>query len=165
LQAVVRQVAVGRLLDGWEPQEVADFLDVHVSSVYRWLEHFEAEGWEGLAPIAVPGRPPKLTAGQAERLVAWVRNQPPQDFGFPTGHWTARRVAAVAERRLGVHFNPRYLSDWLRRHGISPQVPDRVARERDEAAVTRWVSHDWPAIKRGQGGRAPPSFSPTKAGC
>jgi transposase len=163
--AALRRLAVARLLDGWEPLEVAEFLGVHVSSVCRWRERFESEGWEGLAAGCVPGRPPKLTAEQAQRLVSWVQDQSPQDLGFPTGHWTARRVAALAQQRLGVCFNPRYLSDWLRRHGITPQIPDPVPWQRDEAAVARWIAYTWPAIKRGRNGRGPPSFSPMKQAC
>jgi transposase len=161
--ARVRSIGVARVLDGWGPQEVAESLDVDVSSVCRWVERFERGGWAGLGPAPVPGRPPKLTPCQAERVLSWVRDRGPQDFGFPTEHWTARRVAAVVERRLGVRFNHRYLNDWLARHGISPQLPQRIPRERDEAAIARWLARDWPAIKRGRRPRARPSFSPTKA--
>jgi putative transposase len=152
-------------LDGWEPQEVADVLGVDVSSVCRWVERFERAGWAGLEPAPVPGRPPKLTPRQAERVLSWVRDRRPQDLGFAADsgtHWTARRVAAVVAERFGVCFNPRYLNDWLGRHGISPQLPQRVPRERDEAAVARWLAVDWPAIKRGRRRRARPSCSPTK---
>jgi transposase len=161
----VWRLAVARLLEGYSPTEVAEFLGMHVSSVYRWLDRFERWGPGGLAAAPVPGRPPKLTARQAERVVGWVRDKAPQDFGFQTGQWTARRVAAVVERRVGVRFNHRYLNDWLGRHGISPQIPDRVARERDDAAIARWVALDWPAIKRGPAPRARRSCSPTKAAC
>lgn len=163
--AALRRLAVARVLDGFGPQEVADFLGVNVSSVCRWLGRFERGGWAGLGPAPVPGRPPKLTPRQAERVLSWVRDRGPQDFGFRTEHWTARRVAAVVERRLGVRFNHRYLSDWLSRRGISPQLPQRVPRERDEAAIARWLSHDWPAIKRGRRPRARRCCSPTRPGC
>jgi transposase len=32
----------------------------------------------------------------------------------------------------------------------SPQKPARRARQRDEAAITRWREETWPAIKKGQ---------------
>ena len=52
-------------------------------------------------------------------------------------------------RERGVAVNRRYLSDWLGRHGVTPQLPQRVPRERDEAAVAAWVRDRWPAIKKG----------------
>lgn len=163
--ARLRLVGVARVLDGWGPQEVADLLGVHVSSVGRWVERFERGGWAALAAAPVPGRPPKLAPRQADRVLRWVRDRSPRDFGFDTEHWTARRVAAAVAGRLGVHFNHRYLNDWLARRGISPQLPQRVPRERDEAAVARWLARDWPAIKRGRRPRPPPSCSPTRPGC
>lgn len=160
----VRRLAVTRVREGYEPAEVADFLGVHVSSVYRWVVEFEQEGDAGLAAAAVSGRPPKLTARQAGRVLSWVREKSPLDFGFQTGHWTAKRLTAVVEQRMKVGFNPRYFNAWLAARGVSPQLPQRVPRERDEAAVRRWLAYDWPAIKRGRRRRARPWFSPTRAG-
>ena len=160
-----RRLAMDRIRDGYAPVEVADFLGVHVSTVYGWSGVFARAGEPGLAAAAVPGRPPKPTAAQVERVLSWVRDKTPEAFGFPTAHWTAPRVASLIEGRLGVRFNHRYLNDWLARHGISPQLPQRIPRERDEAVVRRWVACDWPAIKRGRGPRARRSFLPTKAGC
>jgi transposase len=165
--ARLRRIGVERLLEGWEPLEVADALGVHVSSVCRWAEAFDRGGWAALGPAAVPGRPPKLSDRQAERVLSWVRDRTPQDLGFSAdsgSHWTARRLAAVVRRRLGVVFNHRYLNDWLSRHGITPQLPQRVPRERDDAAIARWVRHDWPAIKRGPPWRARRLCSPMKPG-
>jgi transposase len=161
----VRRLAASRLQEGLDPTEVAEHLGVHRSSVYRWAAALRHEGWAGLAPAAVPGRPPKLTPRQSDRVLSWVRDRSPQDLGFAAdagSHWTARRLAAVIRARLGVNFNHRYLNDWLARHAISPQLPQRVPRERDEAAVARWVAYTWPAIKRGRPTRARPSCSPTK---
>jgi transposase len=164
-QEAVRRLAVARVLDGGDAAEVADFLGVHVCSVHRWLERHHAGGDGALAAVPHPGPPPKLTPRQAGRVLSWVRDRSPRDFGFPTEHWTARRVAAVVERRLGVRFNHRYLNDWLARHGISPQLPQRVPRERDGAAIARWLAYEWPAIKRGRPRPGRPSSSPTRPGC
>lgn len=164
----IRRLAVIRLQEGLEPTEVAEFLGVHRGSVYRWAEQFERGGWAGLAPAPAAGRPPKLTPRQADRVLSWVRDRTPQDLGFAAdagSHWTARRVAAVVRRRLGVRFNHRYLNDWLGRRGFSPQLPQRVPRERDDAAIARWVAYTWPAIKRGPPPWARPCSSPTKPAC
>jgi transposase len=165
--AHLRRVAVERLQEGWEPQEVAGAVGVHVSSVCRWAAAFDRGGWDALSPARVPGRPPKLTPRQERAVLSWVRECAPQDLGFSAdsgSHWTARRLAAVVRARLGVSFNHRYLNDWLRRRGITPQLPQRVPRERDEAAIRRWVRHTWPAIKGGPMRPGPPSCFPTRRG-
>lgn len=161
----IRCLAVSCVLDGYDPVEVAELIGVHRSSVYRWADAFSRGGWAALQAASVAGRPPKLTTGQARRVLSWVRDRKPQAFGFATEHWTARRVAAVIERTLGVGFNHRYLNDWLARHGITPQLPQRVPRERDDATIAHWVRHRWPAIKRGRPRPARRSCSPMRPGC
>ena len=155
---------MARVSEGYDAAEVAAFLGVHVASVHRWVARHRAGGDAALAAVPHPGASPKLTARQADRVLSWVRDRSPAAFGFATERWTARRVAAVVADRLGVRFNHRYLNDWLGRRGISPQLPQRVPRERDEAAVARWLAVDWPAIKRGRRQRARPSCSPTSRG-
>lgn len=161
----VRRLAVSRLREGLEVTEVAEALGVHRASVYRWEAAFKSGGWAALELLPVAGRPPKLTPRQADRVLTWVGELRPQDLGFSIdsgSHWTARRLATVIRKRLGVCFNHRYLNDWLSRRGISPQLPQRVPRERDDAEIARWVRHTWPAIKRGRPPPARPSYSPTK---
>jgi transposase len=162
----VRRLAVTRVVDdGHAPAEVAEFLGVSRRSVERWVAGYRAGGGAALAAVPHPGPAPKLTARQADRVLSWIRDRRPQDLGFgaDTGsHWTARRVAAVVERRLGVRFNHRYLNAWLARRGITPQLPQRVPRERDQAAIDRWVAADWPRIKRGRRRPARPWSSRTR---
>ena len=140
-------------------------MGVHVSSVCRWFDAFDRGGWDGLLPVPASGRPAKLSPRQEQAVLSWVRDRTPQDLGFAAdagSHWTARRLAAVIRRRMDVSFNHRYLNDWLRRRGVTPQLPQLVPRERDDAAIARWVRHTWPAIKGGRTWRARPSSSPTK---
>lgn len=155
-------MAVARILDGYTADEVADFLGVEVRSVYRWLASFRQAGDAGLQAVPTPGRPRKLTLRQTDRVLNWLQRDP-QEFGFPTPRWTAPRLALMMGRHLGVQFHPRYLNAWLREHGVSPQIPARVARERDPAGIAHWLSYTWLGIKKGLGNGAPPWFSTTKA--
>jgi len=47
-----------------------------------------------------------------------------------------------------VRFNPDYLRQWLTKRGYSPPKPERRARERDQAAVDRWLAEDWERLKK-----------------
>ena len=160
----VRRLAVARLLDGYEPNEVAEIVGVAPFSVKRWWASYERLGEVGLLPRGHPGRPPKLDARQDAAVRSWVERDA-REFGFVTQRWTAPRIADVIRRTFGVAFNHRYLNDWLARRGITPQVPARVPRERDDGLVAWWAGHEWPRIKKKRGRSTPPSRSPTRPGC
>jgi transposase len=88
-----------------------------------------------------------LTAEQASQVLMWL-DQSPTQFGFPTERWTAPRVAELIRRSFGVEMNHRYLNAWLSARGITPQIPERVPRERDDDLIKWWVEHEWPRLKK-----------------
>jgi transposase len=146
----LRLLAVSMVNDGDPLEEVADLLDVSERSVWRWLSRWRRRGRLGDAGLATrpgSGRPPKLAGRQAAAVLRWIRRSP-CDFGFATERWTAPRVAAVVEQRFGVHMNHRYLNDWLHERGITPQIPPRLARERNEGLIAEWINGAWPGIKK-----------------
>jgi transposase len=144
-----RQLAVQRVAEGYSTEEVADFLDVAPRSVWRWLAAFRRQGATGLAarPGLGLGPPPKLTHTQEKIALRWLSDSP-SEYGFPTDLWSAPRLAQLIEQEFGIHFHPHYLSTWLRQRGYTPQKPRRVHREQDDKVIARWLTQDWPRIKR-----------------
>jgi hypothetical protein len=67
--------------------------------------------------------------------------------GFDTDLWTVKRVAVVIEQVTG-SYHPGHVWCLLRAPGWSPQRPMRRAAERDEQAIGRWDTQDWPRIKQ-----------------
>lgn len=159
-----RFLAIERLNEGYSAQEVSDFLNVHIRTVFEWLAAYRKRGDAGLKSKPQRGRPPKLNARQERLVLSWFRKSP-RSFGFSTDLWTARRVAQVIQRKWGVEFNSRYLNSWLTNRDITPQKPQRVPREADREAIDRWRSHDWPRLQNGRDAKGPPWHSSTKADC
>ena len=157
-----RHLAVERLGEGDSAQEVAEFLGVHIRTVFHWQALSKKRGGKGLKAKPPPGRPRKLSASQERTVLGWFRKNP-RSFGFATELWTARRVAQVIERKWGVQFNPRYLNAWLADRAITPQKPQRVAREADPDAIELWRSRDWPRLQNGRDASGPPLSSSTNA--
>jgi transposase len=143
----VRLLALLRCSQGWTPEEAAEFLGVHPRTVRRWKTRLRLEGEAGLCDRPRCGRPSKFSAAQVEQVLGWIDSSP-RDFGFITERWTAPRLATVIKEQFGVQLNHRYLNDWLRRHGVSPQIPERRPRERDPLLIEAWVRHQWPRIKK-----------------
>jgi transposase len=152
-----RRLAVQRLNEGYSADEVADFLAVSTRTVWRWMALARGDGLEGLSARPVPGRPRKLTTTQEKIVLRWLRDSP-LEHGFATELWTAARIAQLIEREFGITFNPRYLSSWLRDRDLTPQKPQRVARERDPEKIQHWLATDWPRIQKRPGARGPRSF-------
>ncbi len=143
----LRWLAVVRVLEGEDPDTVADLLGVSERSVFRWLQRWRAEGEAGLALHPGRGRPAKLQEPQAQQVLDWIEHSA-LEFGFPTDRWTAPRLAELIARHFAVHLHPHYLNDWLRRHGVTPQIPQPSPRERDEQLIAGWQRHQWPRIKK-----------------
>lgn len=143
----LRRLAVSMALDGEQAGEIAFVLGVSERSVWRWLSTWRQGGDAGLATRPGWGRPPKINAAQTEQVLGWL-DRSPLEFGFATERWTAPRLAAVVQQRLGVGINHRYLNDWLARHGVTPQIPQRRPRERNESVIAAWIARRWPIVKK-----------------
>ena len=142
-----RLLAIRRLLDGFSPNEVADFLEVDASSVRRWFRVFRRHGVQALFAKPACGRPSKLNRTQEKIVLRWLR-QSPTEHGFLTELWTAGRLAELIHEEWEVTFNPRYLPRWLTARGFSPQKPERVPRERNPEVIAAWLENEWQRIKK-----------------
>ncbi|MBX9678676.1 MAG: winged helix-turn-helix domain-containing protein [Gemmataceae bacterium] len=142
----LREKAVLAVKEGKTPAVVAEVLRVHPASVRKWWNAYLQHGIQGIASKPHPGRPSRLTAKQQARVLGWIRKNP-KSFGFSTELWTARRLAEVIQRKLNIEYHPRYLNEWLTARGITPQKPQKRARERDDPLIKHWVRHRWPCIQ------------------
>ena len=140
---------------GWRQCEIAAALGVTEGAVSQWMRRArEGGGPEALRKRTAPGPSCRLSEAQQARVLDWLR-QGAEAHGFRGELWTRRRVATLIERKLGIRYHPAHVSRLLQQWGWSPQVPERRARQRDEAAIERWRTERWPAIKKeGPAGRA-----------
>src|SRR3954453_9847589 len=100
-----RLLAVQRVLEGYSPQEVAEFLGGDPRSVRRWVSAYRQEGWPGLRARPAPGRPPKLTSTQEKIVRRWVAGTP-TEHGFATDLWTGPRLATLIARSSASNSTP-----------------------------------------------------------
>jgi transposase len=147
-----RRLRAWKLLrEGVGPVDVARRVGVDRRSVRRWRAQAERGGHRALAARPTPGRPPRLDARQREKLVTCL-SAGAESCGFATPLWTCPRVAELIRRQFQVRYHVDHVGRLLRGLGFTPQKPERRARERDEAAIQRWVQQEWPRVKRGPRG-------------
>jgi len=145
-----RRRAVQLVESGHSLATVAGMVGAAVSAVWQWRETYRRRGEAALRAKPVPGRPPRLTARQRQRLPRLLA-QGARAHGYVTDLWTTKRVAAVITRAFGVVYHPAHVSRVLAGCGWSCQKPERRNVERDEAAITRWKRYRWAAIKKKPG--------------
>lgn len=148
-----RLEAVALLNENVPQAEVARKVGVTRASVCRWAKTFGKHGEQGLRRKPRPGRPTKLEPRQREALLKLL-SQGPQKMGYATQLWTAGRIRRVALERFGVSFHVNHVPKLLRQCGWSFQRPVGRAVERDEEATRRWITRDWPRIKKKPAGSA-----------
>src|SRR5215207_10199839 len=135
---------------------IAEALGVTKGAVSRWLKRAREGGAEALYSQPPPGPTPRLTAEQLAQLLDLLARGA-EAFGFLGEVWTAKRVAAVIAEEFGVRYHPDHVGRLLRAAGWSPQKPIRRATQRDEAAIERWITERWPALRAKRRPRSVPS--------
>lgn len=156
-----RERAMALLKEGMAPVDVANRVGVDRRSVRRWKAAFRDEGAAGIEAKPTPGRPCTLTERQKRRLERLLLKGA-RACGFDTDLWTCARVAELIRDRFQVDYHVDHVGRLLHALGFSPQKPRRLALERDEAAITRWVKDDWPRVKKTPRAGGPRSSSSTK---
>lgn len=116
------------------PAQVADAVGLSAVAVRHVLRRWNVGGPDGLADRRRGnGAALRLSAERWEALRAAVRRRPPDG-----GLWTGPKVAGYV-RRWRVRVSARTGWEWLRRLGLTPQVPRPChPRAADAGARRRW---------------------------
>jgi transposase len=147
---------------GWPQRQIAEALGVSEAAVSQWIRRAREGGPEALRHRPPPGAPRRLSADQLARLPVLLHRGAEAD-GFRGQVWTCGRIVAVMPLEFGVSSHPVHVGRLLKARRWSPQQPARRARQRDEAAITRWRAETWPALNRGhkpKGKRSSSSMNP-----
>jgi transposase len=139
--------AVRQIEQGAHPDEVAAGLGMTRAAVYAWLAKYREGGLEALKARPVPGRPPKLSGAQLQRLYGLVVGNDPRQLRFAFALWTRAMVRELIRREFGVALSEVSVGRLLRKLGLSPQRPLYRAYQQNPEAVARWKAEEYPAIR------------------
>jgi transposase len=142
---VQRLLALVGLAEERPVAELAERLAVSEETIYAWLRAFALAGWASLRRGASPGRPPKLTPVQRDRLKE-VITAGPEAAGYPTGCWNSALVQDWIEREFKVLYSVHYIAELLRGLGFTYQKARFVSDHLDEQGRRQWRTETWPAI-------------------
>lgn len=132
---------------GWKQKDIAAALGVSEGAVSQWLKRARQDGRDALLTHPHPGRLPKLSDEQRRQLPDLVARGA-EAFGFLGDVWTTKRIAFVIKQTFGISYHPAHVSRLLRQLGLSVQIPEVQATQRDEAAIQAWYDQRWPSLKK-----------------
>lgn len=158
----IRLEAGGMFAAGLSSPLIAKELRVSVRSVQRWRRAWQDSGQQALrsrGPACRPKLSQALFAVLEEELA-----KGPVAHGWPDQRWTLARIRTLIGRRFHKSMTLSGISQMLRRHGWSHQVPARRALERNDNAVAGWVKETWPQAEAPRRRSAPGSSSRTRPG-
>lgn len=142
-----RKQALRLLKRGWRVTKVAGVVGVTPRSLRRWRKQANRTRRPGRSSPRSPGRPCRLTRGQIYHLKrALVRGS--LAYGYPADYWTLARVRRLIRDRFEVAYQASSVWYLLHRMKWSCQKPQRLAFQRDDAAIAYWRRYRWPWIKK-----------------
>ena len=144
----IRIRAVKCVEAGESPEVVIKALGFHRSCIYQWLAKYREGGIDALKTRKIPGRPPKLTGKQLEQLYKIITDNTPLQLKFEFALWTRDMIRELIRDKFGVRLSVVTVGRLLRKIGFSPQKPLRRAYQQNEDFVKKWLTEDYPEIKK-----------------
>lgn len=130
----------------WRVQQIAEAFGVNRRAVTRWLTTYRKEGKKALKSKKATGPVYKLSKEEMEELLLLFEDDAMR-HGFETPLWTCKRIQKIAKEHFGKKVHTTNIMRWLKRINITCQKPQRQASQRDDKAVKKWLSEEWPKIK------------------
>ncbi len=150
-QAHVRRLAVKAVRAGLTQTEAARTYQVSLRAVNKWIALDKVGGLRALKPKR-RGRPPgqggRLNGRQAQRLRQLIVGKMPDQLKLPFYLWTRVAVASLIAQEFGLTVSLTTIGRYLQAWGLSVQKPVRRAYERNDTALTRWLTKEYPALAR-----------------
>lgn len=124
--------AVLLVAKGMSCPDVADYFGDSERTVRSWIRNYNERGLQGLVENEKPGRPPRLSERQMDRIGVVLRGKP-EDVGLTGGIWDGKSLSEYIRRKFGAHVGVRQCQRLFRQLGFRMRKPrPMVARANPE---------------------------------
>ena len=130
---------------GWKVNKIAEAFGLSSGSVSHWFTKVERNGKESLRSRKAKGKEPKINLEERLEIIEWVKEDA-RSFGFPTPLWTCKQIQILIKKRFEKTISISNVWELLRKANLTPQKPKKIAFEKDEKAVEKWIREEWPKI-------------------
>jgi len=140
-----RYRAVELYQKGKSVQEIAFFFGVHRGSVSLWIKIWKKKGKRALKSKKASG--PELKLKDDKSKIFSIIRKSATEYNFETPLWDCKKIKKVIEIELDKKIAVSSLWETLRKFGLSPQKPEKVALEKNQRKVNLWLKNEWPKIE------------------
>lgn len=110
--------------------QVADLFGQHSTTIERWVNNFERNGFAGLADCERPGRPRRLTADQWNAMNGDLRKRP-RELGYHQNLWDGKLLSHHLRQSYGVDLSVRQCQRIFRHLGFRLRKPRPLIAKAD----------------------------------
>jgi transposase len=144
----IRIRAVKLVKAGNSPEKVVKALGFHRSAIYQWLAAYHQGGINALKTKPITGRPSKLKGSQIKKLYDIITSKNPLQLKFEFALWTRDMVRDLIKDQFGVQMNVTSVGRLLKKLGFTVQRPLYRAYQKNPEQVDKWLSEEYPKIKK-----------------
>ena len=130
----------------WKIDKIAEAFGVHRCTVAHWITKEKRYGKESLRRTKAKGAELKLNKEDKKIIISWLRKSA-MEFGFETPLWDCKRIQRMIKQKLNKEIAISNLWENLRRWNLTPQKPEKVAIEKKQWKVYKWLREEWPIIE------------------
>lgn len=130
---------------GWKVNKIAEAFGLNSGSVSHWFTKVERTGKESLKSRKAKGKEPKIKLNERLEIIEWLKEDA-RSFGFPTPLWTCKQIKILIKKKFNKTLSISNVWELLKKANLTPQKPKKVAFEKDEKAVKKWIREEWPKI-------------------
>ena len=131
----VRLYACYQVSKGKRPKELEDIYETSFKSICNWVNRLNAGGVEALIDKEKPGRPPRLTSEQKEKIRSVVLEKSPEDYQYNSSTWTGSLLIDWISKEYNIVYKKAQIYNILKDMGLTFQKSKGFypeARERAE---------------------------------
>jgi len=118
---------------GMSSYQAGAFLGHDSTTIQRWINDFNKNGFSGLYDKERPGRPASLDVRQWEKLGKDLRKQP-KTFGYTQNLWDGKLLAHHLQSHYGIEVGVRQCQRIFHKFGFRRRKPRPVIAQADPSA-------------------------------
>ncbi|MEA2042457.1 MAG: leucine zipper domain-containing protein [Bacteroidota bacterium] len=98
----------------WSARQIAKLMDVSFKQITLWVHDFDKEGTQGLEEKTKPGRTPKLSVNEKQKLKKIILSTSPADYDINSSRWKGDSVMELIKSEFNIKYKTAQVYNIIR---------------------------------------------------